>query len=516
MEKIKDISSHKIKLRNTQLSDYEDIKEIMDLVYSNAGGAWYKEDLESHLQIFPDGQICIEDNGKVVAAVSSVVVKYSEYGDNHLYEEIIGDGTLKNHDPDGDTLYGVDICIHPAYQGLRLGRRLYNARKELCRKLNLKRIIIGGRIPRYQDHADKMTPQEYVEKVRNKELHDPVLNFQLSNDFHYRKIMKKYFPEDKESKHFAVLLEWINIYYEEKQKPIIPGKRNLVRLGIIQWQMRPVGSVTEFLKQVEYFIDAVSDYKTDFILFPELFNIPLMTQFNNKTVGESIRNLASFTEEIRDRMLNMAISFNTNIIAGSMPYHDGSNVFNVSYLLKRDGTCDKQYKIHVTPEESSFWGLKNGNNIKVFKIDDCRIGILTGYDIEFPELSRILTDKGAQILFVPFSADTKNSYNRIRYCAHARAIENECYVAIAGSVGNLPNVKNMGIQYAQSAVLTPSDFSFSHDCIGGEAPANAETTLIVDVDLDLLKEVRVNGSVRNSEDRRKDLYKIEWYGNKLN
>lgn len=515
MEKIKDISSHKIKLRNSQLSDYDSLKEIMNLVYSNAGGTWKLEEFESHLSVFPEGQMCIEDNGKLVAAVVSVVVKYSDYGDNHIYDEITAKGMLNNHNPDGDTLYGVDIFIHPAYQGLRLGRRLYNARKDLCRKLNLKRIIIGGRIPKYKEHSDLMTPQEYVEKVKSKELHDPVLNFQLSNDFHFRKIMKGYFPEDLESKHYAALLEWINIYYEEKQKSNIPGKKNIVRLGIIQWEMRDVASVGEFLKQVEFFIDAVSDYKTDFVVFPEFFNIPLIKQFDSKGSGESIRKLATLTEEIKNSISNMAISFNTNIIAGSMPYYNGSNLFNVSYLLKRDGTSEKQYKIHVSPDEDSFWGLKNGNKIKIFKVDNYKIGILTGYDIEFPELSRILTSRGAEIIFVPFSTDTKNSYNRIRYCAQARAIENECYVAIAGSVGNLPNVKNMGIQYAQSAVLTPSDFSFPHDAIGGEAPPNTETTLVVDVDLDLLKELKMHGTVRNSKNRRNDLYKVEWYGNKL-
>jgi predicted amidohydrolase len=105
--------------------------------------------------------------------------------------------------------------------------------------------------------------------------------------------------------------------------------------------------------------------------------------------------------------------------------------------------------------------------------------------------------------------DTQNAYTRVKHCAQARAIENECYVAIAGCVGNLPKVNNMDIQYAQSAVFTPSDFAFPSNGIKAEATPNTEMTLIVDVDLDLLKELHEHGSVRILKDRRTDLYDIK-------
>ncbi|MEZ4549730.1 MAG: nitrilase-related carbon-nitrogen hydrolase [Desulfobacterales bacterium] len=124
---------------------------------------------------------------------------------------------------------------------------------------------------------------------------------------------------------------------------------------------------------------------------------------------------------------------------------------------------------------------------------------------KFPELSRNLVDKGMTLLLVPFLTDTKNAYLRLRRCAQARAIENECYVAISGIVGNLPKVENMDIQYSQSAVFTPSDFAFPHDAIAAEATPNTEMTLMVDLDLDLLKELHQQGSVRNLESRRKEL-----------
>ncbi|MDV7398540.1 nitrilase-related carbon-nitrogen hydrolase, partial [Arthrospira platensis SPKY1] len=119
-----------------------------------------------------------------------------------------------------------------------------------------------------------------------------------------------------------------------------------------------------------------------------------------------------------------------------MPEIVDNNLYNVGYLCKRDGGTERFEKIHVTPDEARVWGLQGGHSIKTFNTDCGKIGILICYDVEFPELSRILADEGMNILFVPFLTDTQNGYSRVRNCAQARAIENECYVAIAGSVGN--------------------------------------------------------------------------------
>ncbi len=137
-----------------------------------------------------------------------------------------------------------------------------------------------------------------------------------------------------------------------------------------------------------------------------------------------------------------------------------------------------------------------------------KIGILICYDVEFPELPRLLADQGMEILLVPFWTDTKNSYLRVRRCAQSRAIENECYVAISGSVGNIPKVENMDIQYSQAAIFTPSDFAFPHDSVAAEATPNTEMTLVADLDMEMLKNLRRQGSVQNLRNRRTDLYQL--------
>ncbi len=499
----------KLILRGLNRDDFPHIKRIMDCVYPDMGGAWKLEEYHALIDNFPEGQMCIEDKGNVVAAAHAIIVNAEEFENRHTYDDIINGGKMTAHDPDGNALYGVDVFVDPAYRGLRLGRRLYDARKELSETLNLKSIIFGGRIPGYAEYADTLTPSAYIQKVKANEIYDPVLSFQLSNDFHIKKILKNYIPEDSQSNSYGVLMEWNNVYYE-KRKKLFGGRKAYPRIGVVQWQMRTFNTIEEFLHQVEFFVDAVAGYKSDLVLFPELLNAPLLKNFNQENPAEAMRSLSEYSDEIRNAFVNMALSHNINIIAGSIPQLKEDSLYNVSYLCRRDGTWDAQYKIHITPDEAQYWGLKGGNENRIFDTDIGKIGILICYDVEFPELARNLVDKGMTILFVPYLTDTKNAYLRIRRCAQARAIENECYVAISGSVGNLPKIENMDIQYSQSAVFTPSDFAFPHDAIAAEATPNTEMTLMVDLDLDLLKELRQQGSVQNIRNRRKDLYEVVW------
>jgi predicted amidohydrolase len=262
---------------------------------------------------------------------------------------------------------------------------------------------------------------------------------------------------------------------------------------------------------VEYFIDALSSYKSDFAMFPEFFNAPLMgLSPDQRNQREAIRFLASFTDKFRTELSKMAVSYNINIITGSMPMIEDDELYNVSYLCRRDGTIECQRKLHITPHERRDWVIEGGDSLKVYETDAGRIGILICYDVEFPELARLLATEDMDILFVPFWTDTKNGYLRVRNCAQARAIENECYVVICGSCGNLPQVENLDVQYSQTAVFSPSDFSYPHDAVMAETTPNTEMMMFSDLDLDKLKLTRSEGSVNNLKDRRIDLYSLSW------
>ena len=499
----------KVELKYLEFEDYLELKDVMVASYSSMPDAYWKEhQIETLIDKFPEGQIVIKVNGELAGCALSIIIHSDAFEDHHTYKEITANYTFKSHSDDGDLLYGIDVFIKPEFRGLRLGRRLYDYRKETCEKLNLKGIAFGGRMPNFHKYSQEMSPKEYIEKVKNKEIQDPVLNFQISNDFHPSKILRGYLEGDEASNEFAVLMEWDNIYFEKEVKKA-ENKKRVVRLGLIQWQMRPYEDVNSLMQQAEYFIDAVSGYRSDFVLFPEFFNAPLMAKDNHLSESAAIRNLAEHTEEIVKRFSEFAISYNINIISGSMPEMVGEKLYNAGYLCKRDGTVERYEKLHVTPDEAKVWGMQGGNELKVFDTDCGKIGILICYDSEFPELSRLLADDGMDILFVPFLTDTQNGYSRVHHCSQARAIENECYVAIAGSVGNLPKVHNMDIQFAQSMVFTPCDFAFPTNGIKAEATPNTEMILIADLDMDLLRELHQFGAVRNLKDRRKDVFELK-------
>ncbi|MCP5348523.1 MAG: carbon-nitrogen hydrolase family protein [Gammaproteobacteria bacterium] len=502
------IEQARLEICNLSMEMYPQIKQLMDDEFPDLGGAWPRHTIASLIEEFPEAQFGLMDDDELVGIALSVQVDYDRYSNPHKYEDIVDKNDRVFNNSQGDALYGLDVIIRKSHRGLRLGRRLYDARKEVCRQYNLRAILAGGRIPSYHTYRRKLSPTEYIDKVARKEIYDPILSFQLSNDFTVKRLLKQYLPEDEESAGYATLLEWDNILYDGEEK-VLDTPKPVVRVGAVQWQMRAVSSLEELLEQVEFFVDTVSDYQSDFIVFPELFNAPLMALTDTSSQMKAIRFLAGFTEQIRDAMSHMAIEYNANIITGSMPLKDGDYLYNVSYLCHRSGQIDEQRKIHITPHEKRDWVFQGGDRVSVFETDAGRVGILVCYDIEFPELSRILAEQGVEILFVPYWTDTKNSYLRVRLCAQARAIENECYVVMAGSVGNLPAVDSLDVQYGHSAVVSPSDFSFPHDAILSEATPNTEMLLFSDLDMNKLKVLHNEGSVRNLLDRRTDLYEIK-------
>jgi predicted amidohydrolase/GNAT superfamily N-acetyltransferase len=469
---------------------------------------WGRDQIESQLTLFPEGQLCVEIDDLLVASSSSLIVEYDPTLEWHNWKRVADGGYIRNHNPKGDTLYGIEIMVDPEYRGMKLSRRLYDARKELCRQRNLARIIIAGRIPGYGAFADQLSAREYIDRVTDKALFDPVLTAQLSNGFALQGLISNYLPSDTDSRGYATFLEWRNLDYQAGAKRRYHHFVEPIRLCVVQYQMRSVNGFTEFAKQCEFFLDVASDYKSDFVLFPELFTTQLLSCVEAKRPGLAARQLAEFTPQYLEFFSEMAIKYDLNVIAGSHFVVEDDTLYNIAYLFGRNGSIGKQYKIHITPSERKWWGVTPGDRVEMFETDCGPVAIQICYDIEFPELTRIAAQKGAQIIFVPYNTDTRHGYLRVRNCALARCVENHVYVVISGCTGNLPFVENADIHYAQSGIFTPADAEFARDAVAAECNPNVETVIIHDVDLELLRRHRESGSVQNWNDRRRELYQV--------
>jgi len=497
----------KVHLRPVRIEDFDQLVALQLLCFPGMQ-TWGRDHIESQLEVFPEGQFCIEYEGAVVASCSTLMLDYDDYEDWHDWAAVADRGYIRNHDPEGDTLYGIEIMVHPDFRGMRLARRLYDARKDLARHLNAGRIIIGGRIPGYGAHADKMTAREYVEQVIDRKLTDPVLTAQLANGFVLKQLVPEYYPSDDASRGYATFLDWINLdYVAERKRRMFAVSR--VRVGVVQYQMRSIDDFDDFAQQVAFFVDTVADQKADFVLFPALLTTQLLSFSSPTSTAQSAMRLAEYTSRYLDLFNRLAIRHNTNIIGGSQLTVEDGQLYGVSYLFRRDGSIGKQYKLHVTPAEKRWWGVQPGSRLEVFETDSAKIAILIGYDVQFPELARLAAARGAQILFVPYSAADRTAYLRIRYCAQARCVENHVYVAATGCVGSLPFVDNADVHYSQAAIFTPTDITFAREGIAGECTPAVEAVMVQDVDLELLRRARATGTVRNWHDRRKDLYRLE-------
>jgi len=174
---------------------------------------WRLDQLENHLRVFAEGQFVIVETatGRVVAMSSSLIVRWDDYDFHADWREWTAGGTFSNHDPEsGRTLYGAEVMVDPTIQRRGLGKRLYRARRRLVRDLGLRRIRAGARLRGYHRHADRLSPEQYVQAVVRGELRDPTLSFQLREGFEVVAIVPSYLHDDPESRGFAAVIEWLN------------------------------------------------------------------------------------------------------------------------------------------------------------------------------------------------------------------------------------------------------------------------------------------------------------------
>lgn len=508
-------SKKKFKVRAWTEEDIPALMECQAAAYRDYADPHYDERvfLLQH-NAFPEGQFLVEtaDGATVVGYACSIIVQPDEDLPYLTWSEITGDGTFQTHNPAGDTLYGADIAVHPEYRGQGVAGLLYRERKRILQRYNLRRMLAHGRLPGYREYAGRLSPEEYVDAVVRGELKDPALNAHLKAGYTVRRVFFEHMP-DPSSLDYSTLIEMENPNFRPEKRRIAatPIRRPVrrVRVCLAQWEMRDIATWQDFQRSVDFFVDTADVYHCHFLVFPELFTAQLFSTIDRSLDDRSaVQALAGMTDQYIDLFRDRAVKYRQYIIAGSHPVLRDGKVYNTAHLFTPGGNVYTQDKLHITPNERKVWGIEPGEKMRLFDTPFGRMAIQICYDIEFPELSRLLTFAGAELIFVPFSTDERKAYYRVRHSAQARAVENYLYVLIAGNVGNLPSVRSYLLNYAQSGIFTPSDFAFPAAGIQGEAEANRETVVIGDLDLSSLAQQREIASVRPLIDRRSDLYDL--------
>ncbi|MCF8198918.1 MAG: carbon-nitrogen hydrolase family protein [Sulfuritalea sp.] len=277
------------------------------------------------------------------------------------------------------------------------------------------------------------------------------------------------------------------------------------RIAAVQYKLRYIQDWAGFEAQVNFVLNAAADYEPHFVLLPEIFTTQILSFMDNDQIASAVRELSGYTERYTDLLRKHAMKHGYFLIGGSHPNLRDGKLYNTAFLFTPDGEIHTQDKIHRTRWEKEKWNTDHGDGLKVFETPFGKIAILICYDIEFPELARRVAEEGAEIVFVPSCTDDRQGFLRVRYCCHARAIENQIYVAMTSTVGNLP-VAGLRLHYGQASIITPSDFPFARDGIAAEGRINEEQIVVADVDLALLDENRLKGTTIPLLDKRTEFY----------
>lgn len=466
---------------------------------------------ELQLSAFPEGQVVAEKNGQIVGYATSLIVQLDGLPHEYTYREITGSSTFSTHDPQGDTLYGADIAVHPDHRGEGVAAKLYEARKKLLRRFNLRRMLAFGRIPGYASWAGKLTAREYVDKVIAGELRDSALRAHLKGGYRVESVRLDFMLDDT-SHNYSTQLVYDNPEFDAHKRRIaaspIARPVRKIRVAAGQWLMRPGLTRPQFESTLAFFAESADVYHCHFLVLPELFTVQTFTSWPSRlSARAAMERLADEYELYRSSMMELARKHQLYLVGGSHPVREGNKLYNRCHLFSPSGGVYTQDKLHLTPVERELWGFSNGEGLRVFDTAMGRVSALVCYDIEFPELARLMTLAGTTVLFVPFSTDEKQAYWRVRHCAQARAVENSIYVVLAGNAGNLP-LRSYLLNYARSAILTPCDVGFPQAGVAAEADPNVETVVTADLDLAALDQHRDAGSVRLLHDRRADLYEL--------
>lgn len=251
-----------------------------------------------------------------------------------------------------------------------------------------------------------------------------------------------------------------------------------------------------------WFADAVA-HGARFLVFPEYFSMELASLFGADVYGSLARQLDALQDVVPDFIAAFAARaqrYDCYVVAGSIPVRDGAVFRNRSHLFRPDGTYAHQDKLQMTRFENERWNISAGEEIRTFETAFGAVGIAVCYDGEFPLIARKQVEAGAALIAVPSCTDTLAGFYRVRIGARARALENQCYVVQASTVGAAPWSEAVDVNVGAAGIFTPVDDGYPDDGVLATGALDEVGWVYGDLDLAEIARVRAEGQVFNHRD----------------
>lgn len=205
---------NKIKIRQVEIKNIQKILVVEKEAWGEKKAA-SQEMFESRIKTFPEGTLAAEINDRIIGVIATERVNYDFEENSYTWNEITDNGFIrKSHNPNGDTIYGVDLSVLPDFQNMRVGTKLLECIGKLAIRYNIKQGMLGGRVPGYHKYANRMSVEEYINAKNGIKSLDPEIDFYKKAGLKIVKIIHNYF-EDPESLNYGVLFLWQNPFYNK-------------------------------------------------------------------------------------------------------------------------------------------------------------------------------------------------------------------------------------------------------------------------------------------------------------
>jgi len=280
------------------------------------------------------------------------------------------------------------------------------------------------------------------------------------------------------------------------------GRMSVLRLGLLQYPVERPASVAAFGAKLDRWIGEARG-SAELLVLPEYAAVELGAGLAGGEVTEEATELATVVAQadaILEEMRGAARRAGVWLLGGSLPMRQAGRVVACAPLVTPSGQVAVQQKRAMTRFETERWGLSAGAPPRVFDTPWGRIGISICYDVEFPKHVRAQVEAGAWLVLAPSCTDSEHGFTRVRVSAAARAIENQCYVAIAPTVGAAPWSAALDVNRGHAAVFCPADRGFPASGVLAAGEMDAPGWVFAELDPARLEEVRENGVVRNHRD----------------